>query len=209
MNNGAKAEQLTQQADDLEEAIAKEFTEKSANVVMFQQGTSLDASREDLAIITVAQSLTNLGVIESANSLALTMFGFSKRDMLGKNISIIVPFPMNAVHDEYLAAFVASGHSVRCGSIRGSVLSQWLCNVIAGAAFLSAHCPCVSTSCLCSDGHEHHTHGVWKASCGLFVPAAAVCKADGGCIHWHHPTVALQGRVHSVHLSDEANRRCN
>ncbi len=84
-------------------------------VVLFQEGHVLDVSRDEMAVITVSQSLNTLGVIEGANSVALSMFGYNKRDMLGKNISLIVPPPMNARHDEYLKAFLDSGRSVVSG----------------------------------------------------------------------------------------------
>ena len=35
--------------------------------------TTLDSSREDIAVITITQSLVRVGVIESANPLALNM----------------------------------------------------------------------------------------------------------------------------------------
>jgi hypothetical protein len=53
-------------------------------VVMFQRGETLDLSREDMGIITVSQSISSLGIIESANAVALTMFGYNKRDMLSQ-----------------------------------------------------------------------------------------------------------------------------
>ena len=116
VNNPGKAEQLQQHADDLEEAIAKEFAEKSSHVVLFQLGDPLDASREDVAVIGVSQTLESLGTIQTANVVAQTMFGYSKRDLIGKNISIIVPEPMGAMHDTYMQAFVATGRSVSCSS---------------------------------------------------------------------------------------------
>ena len=82
---------------------------------MFQDSSVLDLSREDMAVISISQSPSALGTIESANPMALAMFGYTKRDMLGKNISIIVPPPMNARHDGYLRAYMDSGRSVvRC-----------------------------------------------------------------------------------------------
>ena len=63
-NNASRAEQLSSQADDLEEMIAKEFQDKSSQVVLFQQGETLDLSREDMGIITVSQSIASLGMIE-------------------------------------------------------------------------------------------------------------------------------------------------
>jgi PAS domain S-box-containing protein len=84
-------------------------------VVLFQDAHLLDLSREDMAVITVSQSLNTLGIIEGANSNALSMFGYNKRDMVGKNVSLIVPPPMNARHDLYLKAFLDSGRSVVSG----------------------------------------------------------------------------------------------
>jgi hypothetical protein len=51
---------------------------------MFQQGETLDLSREDMGIITVSQSISTLGIIESANAVALSMFGYNKRDMVNQ-----------------------------------------------------------------------------------------------------------------------------
>jgi hypothetical protein len=81
-------------------------------VVLFQSAHVLDVSREDMAVITVSQAINTLGIIESANAVALSMFGYNKRDMVGKNISMIVPPPMNARHDAYLKAYLDSGRSV-------------------------------------------------------------------------------------------------
>jgi PAS domain S-box-containing protein len=52
-------------------------------------------------------------MIESANPVALTMFGYNKRDLVGANISTIVPPPMSGMHDTYLRNFVETGVSVR------------------------------------------------------------------------------------------------
>ena len=113
MNNLVKAEMLLQQADDMEAMLVSELTDKSSHVIMFQQGHAFDTSREDSAVIAVTQSLANIGAIESTNSVALTMFGYSKREMIGKNISMIVPYPMAVMHDTYLTNYIATGHSVR------------------------------------------------------------------------------------------------
>ena len=120
MNNGAKAEALQQQADDLEEASAKEFAEKSAHFIMCQRSDILDGSREDMAIVSVSQTMESLGLIESANSVALTMFGYSKRDLLKKSVSVLVPFPMSTMHHKYVQAYVETGRTVRTDCIHES-----------------------------------------------------------------------------------------
>jgi hypothetical protein len=61
--------------------------------------------------------------VRSANAVALSMFGYNKRDMVNQNVSMIVPQPMSGIHDRYLQKFVESGRSVgvlapHCGGSR-------------------------------------------------------------------------------------------
>jgi len=58
-------------------------------------GTSLDA------VFTI----TDRGVIVDANPAATQMFGWSREELLGANISIIVPSPLKEKHDGFLRAF--------------------------------------------------------------------------------------------------------
>ncbi|MDD5249131.1 MAG: EAL domain-containing protein [Rhodocyclaceae bacterium] len=58
-------------------------------------GTSLDA------VFTITDS----GVIVDANPAATRMFGWSREELLGANISIIVPTPLKEKHDGFLRAF--------------------------------------------------------------------------------------------------------
>ena len=111
-----KAEKLNAQADEVDDSVAKEFAEKSANVVMFEEGILLDVSREDMGMVAVSQAVSTLGRIQSVNSVVLNMFGYSKRDLVGKNIKTIVPAPWCGVHDLYLRAFAETGHPVRHAS---------------------------------------------------------------------------------------------
>lgn len=58
-------------------------------------GTSLDA------VFTI----NDCGIIEDLNSAAERMFGWSRDELLGANISIIVPSPLKEKHDGFLRAF--------------------------------------------------------------------------------------------------------
>ncbi len=71
-------------------------------------------SREDVGVITISQDLNTLGLIESANAIALSIFGYNKRDVVGRNISIIVPAPMSGSHQTYLRQYVESGKTTVC-----------------------------------------------------------------------------------------------
>ena len=129
MNNNVKAEALHQQADDLEEASAKEFAEKSAHFIMCQRSDMLDSSRDDMAIVTISQSMSTLGLIEDANSVALTMFGYAKRDLLRKSVSVIVPYPMSTMHDKYVQSYIETGRTVSEKGVQTTLVSQELSTV--------------------------------------------------------------------------------
>lgn len=57
------------------------------------------------AIITIDEQ----GVIQSANTSTEKLFGFTKEEMLGKNISMLMPAPYREQHDGYLANYRNTG----------------------------------------------------------------------------------------------------
>lgn len=63
------------------------------------------------AIITITHS----GTIHSVNPATSRMFGYSPDDLLGKNVSMLMPEPYKSEHDEYLARYL----NTRRGSIIG------------------------------------------------------------------------------------------
>jgi diguanylate cyclase (GGDEF)-like protein/PAS domain S-box-containing protein len=59
------------------------------------------------AIITVNAK----GIIENVNPATELMFGYHSGELIGKNISVIVPEPHKSMHDEYIAHFIKEGPS--------------------------------------------------------------------------------------------------
>lgn len=49
------------------------------------------------------------GIIQRVNGAVVEMFGHSKEDLLGSNVSILVPEPYRSQHDQYLRNFLSSG----------------------------------------------------------------------------------------------------
>lgn len=49
------------------------------------------------------------GVIESVNPATLKMFGYEEHELLGRNVSIIVPAPHRQQHDSYLKNYLSTG----------------------------------------------------------------------------------------------------
>ncbi|MBL6931412.1 MAG: diguanylate cyclase [Rhodospirillales bacterium] len=61
----------------------------------------------DQAVITIDE----FGVIKSVNDVAVKIFGHEKPDLLGSNISMLMPEPHRSSHDEYLVRYQSTGHT--------------------------------------------------------------------------------------------------
>lgn len=77
------------------------------------QGTIKDANQRLIALLDAAVDalviIDGKGNIELFNSAAQKMFGYSKREVFGKNIKMLMPDPFSIEHDKYLSSYLTSG----------------------------------------------------------------------------------------------------
>ena len=69
------------------------------------------------AIITISEH----GIIETANASAERIFGYTRAEMIGQNISMLMPAPYREQHDGYLANYRQTGHRKIIGIGREAV----------------------------------------------------------------------------------------
>lgn len=66
------------------------------------------------AIVTIDET----GEIESVNPAVVTMFGYVRDELIGKNISMLMPEPYRNQHDRYIKSYLASGNAKILGKGR-------------------------------------------------------------------------------------------
>jgi PAS domain S-box-containing protein len=54
-------------------------------------------------------TITEAGVIKSANPATQTIFGYSSEELIGQNVRMLMPSPYHEEHDQYLANFLETG----------------------------------------------------------------------------------------------------
>ena len=60
-------------------------------------------------------TIDNRGLIETINPAACLLFGYSSPEVIGKNISILMPKPDSERHDQYLARYQQTGEAHMIG----------------------------------------------------------------------------------------------
>lgn len=76
-------------------------------------GEALDSAATLQAIVTTAVDailvIDGTGVIRFANPATLRLFGYDSSELVGKNVSMVMPQPWRADHDGYLEAYLKTG----------------------------------------------------------------------------------------------------
>jgi PAS domain S-box-containing protein len=95
---------------------------KRAEDALEEQRTRLAAIVETAvdAIITIDER----GTIDSFNPAAERLFGYAPAEVLGKNVSLLMPSPYREAHDGYLAHYLATGEKRIIGIGREAVAQR-------------------------------------------------------------------------------------
>lgn len=119
-NEGMEGNKLLAKAEDLEEQSTKAH----------ERGESGNALFDDRnALISISGEISNAGEIISVNSGVARMFGYTRSELLGRNIALAMPQPFASQHQGFLMRYLETGKTKIIGSQRvlyGLHRSGWL-----------------------------------------------------------------------------------
>ena len=101
----------------------RRLDQKSARNQPRRAGEALrDSEASKTAIFETAQdaiiTFDQFGIIRSANPAAERIFGYSPDEILGRNVSILMPEPFRTGHEGYLASYLRTGETKIIGKGR-------------------------------------------------------------------------------------------
>ena len=128
-NNPGLASELMNDADQIEDEASKlQSILKDVDDFEFGSPATFDMTSDGTALMSVSSrmevdqfgSVSSLGVILFGNLAALRILGYSnaKRELLGKEMSLIIVNPIASIHPQYLSTFVKTGNQRLTGSSR-------------------------------------------------------------------------------------------
>ena len=86
-----------------------------------QQSLELESVKSHMIVEMAAEGIVSIdtkGLILSFNRAAQKIFGYSEQEIIGKNVSVLMPQPHRDRHDEYISRYLQTGLSHVIGTSR-------------------------------------------------------------------------------------------
>jgi len=118
LNDPTLCASILVEADNAEDELSQEHTRKENKFQFMGTVPSLDSASENLAVLSISDKAKNLGHITEANAATLVAFGYSRSDLIGKNVSHLLPEPLASRHDSFIQSYLSSGKARIMGTVR-------------------------------------------------------------------------------------------
>jgi two-component system, LuxR family, sensor kinase FixL len=102
--------------DALRASLSRILEQRQTKEALRERESRLQAILDTAAegIITINE----YGIVEAMNPAAARIFGYDASEVVGQNVSMLMPSPYREEHDEYLQRFLKSGQSENIGRRR-------------------------------------------------------------------------------------------
>jgi PAS domain S-box-containing protein len=101
--------------------MARAFQKLVENLQLSQERNAALSLQLDTFILSSVDGIVMIderGIIEEINPAALGIFGYQRDEMVGRNVSMVMPSAIAARHDEYLSEYLRTGRQSFIGTIR-------------------------------------------------------------------------------------------
>eukprot|EP01138_Halocafeteria_seosinensis_P007464 gb/GECG01007629.1/.p1 GENE.gb/GECG01007629.1/~~gb/GECG01007629.1/.p1 ORF type:complete len:1503 (+),score=198.81 gb/GECG01007629.1/:1-4509(+) len=112
------AQTYLSKADRIEESSGKATQSKIERYNFKEQLRDSLGEDEHSAVIVISGDPSSAGEIVEVNTAACSLFGISSGDLIGNNISILIPRPFSALHSTYLTKFGSTGRGALLNTVR-------------------------------------------------------------------------------------------
>lgn len=102
--------------------IARDITERKQMESALRESEARARAILDTAVDAII-TIDGYGVVESFNKAAEHLFGYAPQDVIGKNVSMLMPQPYRGEHDSYLLNYLRTGNAKIIG-IGREVIAQ-------------------------------------------------------------------------------------
>lgn len=135
-NRPAVAAECVNRADRIEEINNKDGNATMDHVQLgYLEANDFNLVDDTAASVTMAGDPAGIGEILSVSTSTCRMFGYSKSQMVGQNVGMLIPEPIRSVHDKFLRRYAQVGTAPRIGRPRvafaqskeGSIFPCYLC----------------------------------------------------------------------------------
>ncbi|KAJ3109936.1 hypothetical protein HDU96_007041 [Phlyctochytrium bullatum] len=111
MNDAKQGKDLIEHAEDLEEEHQNRTKDefKEAEDGLMPDNLNLDLLSDENATITISGERQNIGQILHMNSVTTKVFGYKKGELVGCNISTLLPSPFSESHDLFILKYLETG----------------------------------------------------------------------------------------------------
>jgi hypothetical protein len=122
-NNRWKGDELLYRADVLEEEIIirkREIRDQLDRADKFGADVSIEAimASGDVCVVVFGAEEFNFGIVKEAGKRLKEFIGVVPSEIIGKNISVIIPEPFASAHDGMLRKFIERGKGSFSGKTR-------------------------------------------------------------------------------------------
>ena len=101
-------EELEERVQDRTNELRHELKQRERTQIALQQSEERQRAIMDSAVDGIIV-INQKGIIESFSHSATEMFGYASSEVIGKNISMLMPAPYRSHHDGYLRKYLAGG----------------------------------------------------------------------------------------------------